>query len=90
MSPLDYKKLMRYEENRLLSFLDSFWSNCEELSKRGFFHTQTPKRIECAYYGERFYYFKYHRQDSFYPPACCGKWKLHLLDPSNELTSPRP
>ncbi|GFX62293.1 hypothetical protein TNCV_1234391 [Trichonephila clavipes] len=57
---------------------------------REVFHTQTPKRIECAYFGERFYYFKYHRHDPFYPPACCGKWKLHLLDPSNELTSPRP
>ncbi|GFS72648.1 x-linked inhibitor of apoptosis [Trichonephila clavipes] len=22
--------------------------------------------------------------------ACCGKWKLHLSDPSNELTSPLP
>ncbi|GFU39041.1 hypothetical protein TNCV_397721 [Trichonephila clavipes] len=43
-----------------------------------------------CYCGERFYYFKYHRHDPFYPPACCGKWKLHLLDPSNELTSPRP
>ncbi|GFS80778.1 x-linked inhibitor of apoptosis [Trichonephila clavipes] len=90
MSPLNYKKLMRYEENRLLSFPDSFWSNCQELAKRGFFHTQTPKRIECAYCGERFFYFKYHRQDPFYPPACCGKWKLHLSDPSNKLTSPRP
>ncbi|GFU00058.1 hypothetical protein TNCV_2346011 [Trichonephila clavipes] len=90
MTPLNYKMLMRYEENRLLTFPDSFWSNCKELAKRGFFHTQTPKRIECAYCGESFYYFKYHRQDPFYPPACCGKRKLHLSDPSNELTSPRP
>ncbi|GFX13551.1 hypothetical protein TNCV_3136241 [Trichonephila clavipes] len=24
------------------------------------------------------------------PSTCCGKRKLHLSDPSNELTSPRP
>ncbi|GFY66926.1 x-linked inhibitor of apoptosis [Trichonephila inaurata madagascariensis] len=87
MSPLDYKKLMCYEENRQLSFPDSFWSH-KEFARRGFFHPQIPKTIECAYCGERFFYFKYFRQDPFYPPECCGKWKLHLSDPSNELTSP--
>ncbi|GFW00119.1 hypothetical protein TNCV_3569061 [Trichonephila clavipes] len=45
---------MRYEENRQLSFPNSFWNNCKELAKRGVFHTQTPKRIECAYCDERF------------------------------------
>ncbi|GFW62004.1 hypothetical protein TNCV_2373321 [Trichonephila clavipes] len=34
---------MRYEENRQLSFPDSFLNNCKELSKRGVFHTQLPR-----------------------------------------------
>ncbi|GFV20789.1 hypothetical protein TNCV_2815381 [Trichonephila clavipes] len=34
---------MRYEENRQLSFPDSFWSNCKELAKGGVFHTQLSR-----------------------------------------------